>query len=660
MQKTKIYRFYSSIFCAYSNYLWGFIIISICWAAEMSIQPFMLKKMVEALSKHDPVSKANYQIWAYGYIATTTLLAIILRLYHYLALYCYPAIRQQTISMMYSYLSTRHALEEQQSKPGAFVKAMQTLSTHIEISCQIMIEMILPRALALIGCNITLCVLASPIYAGLLDLWTIIYLGITWQYLPTITEHTKKLSKQHQILFGWLSDNIDHHCIIHDYHNPNTEQQQLTTYLNHCTIQEQNLLKTKLRAAIYQSINLTICISLLLYTRLCILPTTGSQAGALTLVIGITQAFIQSTHYLGTCIINLTHSLSQCRQALHTLHWTDHNESTQIPQAENTLNTQLMATAQAAKHQIMATAQAQHALKTQESTGTNTDPHPLNTQPYTSIIVPNKLNLLLAHTDRKHAKYHKPHCKQRQQQACKHHIKQQQRHHLKTHQPTNNRVIWIKQLQYQAKKRTFQLHIPELTIMAKEKVLLTGASGSGKSTLARLLYQPWHTITGKIIINHPQDLHHRKHGLISYIPQNPGLLNRSIIDNIRGGRKELSMHKIIDICKLCCCHDFIMQLKQQYDTIVGNCGTALSYGQQQRIALARCLIQPSPIIIFDEATTHIDSKTACQIVDNINDLLAEKTVINIAHHHEHARHNRQITLHQGSIISDSKTGSRQT
>ena len=143
-----------------------------------------------------------------------------------------------------------------------------------------MIEMILPRAPALIGCNITLCVLASPIYAGLLDLWTIIYPYITWQYLPTITEHTKKLSKQHQILFGWLNDNIDHHRVIHDYHNPSTEKQQLTTYLNHCTTREQNLLKTKLKASIYQSINLTICISLLLYTRLCVLPTTGTHKQA--------------------------------------------------------------------------------------------------------------------------------------------------------------------------------------------------------------------------------------------------------------------------------------------------------------------------------------------------------------------------------------------
>ena len=637
MQKTKIYRFYSSIFCTYSNYLWGFIIISICWAAEMSIQPFMLKKMVEALSKQDPGSRDNYQIWAYGYIATTTLLAIILRLYHYLALYCYPAIRQQTISMMYGYLSTLHSLEEQQSKPGAFVKAMQTLSTHIEISCQIMIEMILPRALALIGCNITLCVLASPIYAGLLDLWTIIYLGITWQYLPTITEHTKKLSKQHQILFGWLNDNIDHHRVIHDYHNPSTEKQQLTTYLNHCTTQEQNLLKTKLKASIYQSINLTICISLLLYTRLCVLPTTGTQAGTLTLVIGITQAFMQSTHYLGTCIMNLTKSLSHCQQALHTLKWTERVESKQTPQAQN--------------NQLIRVQQKDHHLQTMSSTSTYTDLSRSATKQNEAATYPPKMNLLAVQTDNNKARYHK----QVHQQSQNHLIGlKQQEHHLRP-QKLLNHAIRIKQLQYLSKKRAFQLHIPELTIMAKEKILLTGESGSGKSTLAKLLYQPWHTIKGKIIINNQQDLSHRRHGMISYIPQRPGLLNRSIIDNIRGGRKEISMHKIIDICKRCCCHDFIMQLKQQYDTVVGNCGTMLSPGQRQRIVLARCLIQPSPIIIFDEATAYVDTETIYQIFINLSDLLSDKTIINIAHNHQHyPGHNRQITLHQGRIINDIK------
>ena len=363
----------------------------------------------------------------------------------------------------------------------------------------------------------------------------------------------------------------------------------------------------------------------------------NTQAGTPTLVIGITQAFMQSTHYLGT-----HHEFNKVTQSLPTSITYSKMDRARRIQA-NTTSTKQPAYTRATKR----SSPSNHELNEHMHR-----PKPIRDKNKTKQRhIHAKMNLLAVQTDNNKARYHK----QAHQQSQNHLVGlKQQEHHLKP-QKLLNQAIRIKQLQYLSKKRAFQLHIPELTIMAKEKILLTGASGSGKSTLAKLLYQPWHTVKGKIIINNQQDISHRGNGMISYIPQRPGLLNRSIIDNIRGGRKEISMHKIIDICKRCCCHDFIMQLKEQYNTIVGNCGTMLSPGQRQRIVLARCLIQPSPIIIFDEATASVDTETIYQIFINLSDLLADKTIINIAHNHQHCpRHNRQITLHHGRIINDTK------
>ena len=177
--------------------------------------------------------------------------------------------------------------------------------------------------------------------------------------------------------------------------------------------------------------------------------------------------------------------------------------------------------------------------------------------------------------------------------------------------------------------RNFMLSIP-----GGEKMALVGPSGAGKSTITRLVLRLYDPSTGVIRID-GQDLRQvtqqSLRRAISYVPQEPMLFHRSLRDNIRYGRRGAIEEEVIEAAKRAHCHEFISQLPQGYDTMVGERGVKLSGGERQRVAIARAILKNAPILILDEATSSLDSESEALIQDALAELMQGKTVIAIAH-----------------------------
>lgn len=200
------------------------------------------------------------------------------------------------------------------------------------------------------------------------------------------------------------------------------------------------------------------------------------------------------------------------------------------------------------------------------------------------------------------------------------------------------------------------IHVFEdLSFTAKEGELtaIVGYSGSGKSTIAKLIAGFWNVDGGKICIGDAElsEMPLRQNmNLVTYVSQENFLFQRSILENMKMAKEDATVEEIMDACKKASCHEFIMRLPDQYDTIVGESGGTLSGGERQRITIARALLKNSPIILLDEATTYSDPDNEAEIQKSINALIREKTVVMIAHRLSTIIHaNKIIVLDHGRI-----------
>jgi ATP-binding cassette subfamily B protein len=183
---------------------------------------------------------------------------------------------------------------------------------------------------------------------------------------------------------------------------------------------------------------------------------------------------------------------------------------------------------------------------------------------------------------------------------------------------------------------------------------VVGPTGAGKSTLVSLLprfYDPSH---GRILLDGRDVRNIRLKFLrdqISVVLQEPLLFSGSIRDNIRYGNLDASMDDIVAAAQAANAHDFIVDLPEQYDTTIGERGVQLSGGERQRIAVARAFLRDAPILILDEPTSSIDSKTEVVILDALNRLMAGRTTFMIAHRLSTIRNADFIlVLHHGEIV----------
>lgn len=200
-----------------------------------------------------------------------------------------------------------------------------------------------------------------------------------------------------------------------------------------------------------------------------------------------------------------------------------------------------------------------------------------------------------------------------------------------------------------------------LTIGAGQKVGLVGHSGSGKTTFTRLLLRFSDIEQGSITIdgqNISEVTQNDLRNAIAYVPQEPLLFHRSLRENIAYGNPDATEEQILEAAKKAHVLEFIEQLPDRFDTLVGERGVKLSGGQRQRIAIARAILKDAPILVLDEATSALDSESEKLIQDALAKLMKNRTSIVIAHRLSTiAKLDRVIVLDKGNIVED---GSHET
>jgi ATP-binding cassette subfamily B protein/subfamily B ATP-binding cassette protein MsbA len=188
---------------------------------------------------------------------------------------------------------------------------------------------------------------------------------------------------------------------------------------------------------------------------------------------------------------------------------------------------------------------------------------------------------------------------------------------------------------------------------AGQVVAIVGPTGAGKTSLISLLPRFYTATSGRILIDDHETSEFTLESLrshISLVLQDPLLFSMTVAENIRYGRLDASMDEIVEAAKAANAHDFIMRLPQQYETELGERGAKLSTGERQRIAVARAFLKNAPILILDEPTSSIDSKTEAVILDALDRLMMGRTTFIIAHRLSTVRYSDMIlVMNQGRI-----------
>ena len=220
---------------------------------------------------------------------------------------------------------------------------------------------------------------------------------------------------------------------------------------------------------------------------------------------------------------------------------------------------------------------------------------------------------------------------------------------------TRGEIIFDK-VHFQYRKGQNVFTDKSITIAPGQKVGLVGFSGGGKSTFVNLILRFFDIDSGQILID-GQDikkvLQESLRSQIAMIPQDPVLFHRSLMENIRYGRLEASDDEVVACSERAHCHEFIVKLKEGYNSLVGERGVKLSGGQRQRIAIARAMLKNSRLLILDEATSSLDSVTEEYIQQSLATLMQGRTTIVVAHRLSTLYHmDRILVFHEGRIIED--------
>ena len=202
-----------------------------------------------------------------------------------------------------------------------------------------------------------------------------------------------------------------------------------------------------------------------------------------------------------------------------------------------------------------------------------------------------------------------------------------------------------------------------LTIRQGEKVGIVGQSGSGKSTVAKLLLKLWLLQKGQIFINDVDILNISTEELrknISIVPQESEIFNLTFKENITisSDKNDFNEQLYLEALKIADCSPILEKIKNDHETILGEKGTKLSGGERQRVGIARAVYKSSPLMIFDESTSSLDSKTEEMILENIENHLQDKTILWIAHRLSTLRFTDRIVVFEKGSIAEEGSFSR--
>ncbi|QWI72980.1 ABC transporter ATP-binding protein (plasmid) [Bacillus mycoides] len=220
---------------------------------------------------------------------------------------------------------------------------------------------------------------------------------------------------------------------------------------------------------------------------------------------------------------------------------------------------------------------------------------------------------------------------------------------------SSNAQIEFKNVNFQYKNRPPLLQNLSFSIQKGDKIAFVGPSGAGKSTIFSLLERFYEPTSGEILLNGVA--HHKMNRqewrkYFSYVSQSSPMLSGTIKENILYGiTRNVTEEELVQATKRAYAHNFIMKFPKQYETIVGEKGGQLSGGQKQRLAIARALLRDTKILLFDEATSNLDSESEAHIQQTIKNFESDKTIFIIAHRLSTILNADQIFVLEDGIIT---------
>ena len=222
---------------------------------------------------------------------------------------------------------------------------------------------------------------------------------------------------------------------------------------------------------------------------------------------------------------------------------------------------------------------------------------------------------------------------------------------------TFNQAIHLKNVGFSYMQENV-LHNIDLIIPKGKMIALVGESGAGKSTLADLIPRFYDVTEGSILLDETdiRDLKvHDLRAMMAIVSQEAILFNDSVINNITFGNAIADRDLAISAAKAANAHNFIAELEDGYDTVIGDRGLRLSGGQRQRLTIARAIYKNAPILIMDEATSALDTESERLVQDAINKMMENRTSIVIAHRLSTIRHADEIIVLQKGLIVERGT-----
>ncbi|MCL5260259.1 MAG: ABC transporter ATP-binding protein/permease [Gammaproteobacteria bacterium] len=517
-------------------FLVGFFFVAMVWATEMSLRPYLLKVIIDAVVKY---SRNNTQMIiatltpAILYVSLSIIVNLALRLHSYLNLRLFPEIKAAANKDMFEYLMHHSHAFFQNNFSGSLSKKIFDIA-NIEQLIGIINELFYPRIFAILISSITLFIVVKPIFGIILFLWAIFFVCFSYSAAKKLEKLAGLYSEAFAKAGGTISDSISNIMSTKLFANIPEEVAYVHKDIDYLVECDRAVDWKNLQISLIRGFSLTILIAAMIITLIYGRTQGWVSPGDFALVLMLSISLCSSMGDLGQSMLQFFRIVGTCNQALSFIR---------------------------IAHEI--------------------------------VDAPDAVPL----------------------RVTKGEIKLQ---NVAFH--------------YENSKPLFEnLNI---TIHPGEKIGLVGYSGGGKSTFIKLILRLIDAQSGSILID-GQDIKKvtqdsiRKQ--IGTIPQEPDLFHRTIMENIRFAKPDASDADVIEAAKKAKCHEFISEMPDKYQSLVGERGIKLSGGQKQRIAVARAFLKNAPILLLDEATSSLDSITESSIQESLYEVMANKTTIVIAH-----------------------------